>query len=46
MRGIRIMDDIPLTLWIVVLPMLLVTLLAMPIAWLQARRAAAKSARS
>jgi hypothetical protein len=46
MREIRIMDDISLTLWIVVLPMLLVILLAMPIAWLRARRATTKVPRS
>lgn len=46
MPEIRIMDDISLTLWIVLLPMLLVILLAMPVAWLQARRAAGKVPRS
>lgn len=39
---IRIMDDISWTMWIVVLPMLLVILLAMPLAWLRARRSAAR----
>lgn len=46
MPEIRIVDDISLTLWIVALPMLLVILLAMPIAWLQAKRAATKGPRT
>ncbi|HET7561400.1 MAG TPA: hypothetical protein VFJ87_03345 [Rhodanobacteraceae bacterium] len=38
MPEIRIMDDISRTMWIVVLPMLLVILLGVPLAWLRARR--------